>query len=103
MSLSDKDKIIIELQEQLIEDKDKQIAWLSKSCDALADEVRSLEKQVLQQKAQADIMKAQNDQWQASSEERHSKGRNAKAKAKADLVTRKNNTLRLKTTRKSKK
>ena len=35
------DKIkIIELLEQMVADKDKQIAWLSQSCDALADEVR---------------------------------------------------------------
>ena len=62
-----KDKII-ELQEQLIADKVKQIDWLSKSCDALADEVRRLE-------AQVGMLKAQNDQWQASSQDRHAKGR----------------------------
>ena len=52
-----KDKII-ELQEQLIADKVKQIDWLSKSCDDLADEVRRLE-------AHVGMLKAQNDQWQA--------------------------------------
>ena len=51
-----KDKII-ELQEQLIADKVKQIDWLSKSCDALADEIRRWE------------------EWKASSEARHTKGR----------------------------
>ena len=70
------DKIkIIELLEQMVTDKgkivadkDKQIAWLSQSCDALADEVRRLE-------AQIGMLKAQNDQWMASSEARHPKGR----------------------------
>ena len=63
------DKIkIIELLEQMVADKDKQNAWLSKSCDALADEVRRLE-------AQIGMLKAQNDQWMASSEARHPKGR----------------------------
>ena len=51
-----KDKII-ELQEQLIADKVKQIVWLSKSCDALADEITRWE------------------EWKASSETRHAKGR----------------------------
>jgi len=37
-----KDKII-ELLEQMVADKDKQIAWLSESCDALADEIRRWE------------------------------------------------------------
>ena len=61
------DKIkIIELLEQVVADKDKQIAWLSQSCDALADEVRRLE-------AQVGMLKAQNDQWMASSEARHAK------------------------------
>ena len=66
---------IIELLEQMVADKgkivadkDKQIAWLSQSCDALADEVRRLE-------AQIGMLKAQNDQWMASSEARHPKGR----------------------------
>jgi len=63
------DKIkIIELLEQMVADKGKQIAWLSQSCDALADEVRRLE-------AQIGMLKAQNDQWMASSEARHPKGR----------------------------
>ena len=31
---------------KIVADKDKQIAWLSQSCDALADEVRRLEAQV---------------------------------------------------------
>ena len=62
-----KDKII-ELQEQLLADKVKQIDWLSQSCDALADEVRRLE-------AQVGMLKAQNDQWMASSQDRHAKGR----------------------------
>ena len=52
----DKDKII-ELLERMVADKDKQIAWLSKSCDALADEIRRWE------------------EWKASSEARHAKGR----------------------------
>ena len=54
-----KDKII-ELLEQLVADKVKQIDWLSKSCDDLADEVRRLE-------AHVGMLKAQNDQWQARS------------------------------------
>ena len=63
------DKIkIIELLEQMVADKDKQIAWLSQSCDALADEVRRLE-------AQVGMLKAQNEQWMASSEARHPKER----------------------------
>ena len=62
------DKIkIIELLEQMVADKGKQIDWLSQSCDALADEVRRLE-------AQVGMLKAQNDQWMASSEARHAKG-----------------------------
>ena len=63
------DKIkIIELLEQMVADKGKQIDWLSQSCDALADEVRRLE-------AQVGMLKAQNDQWMASSEARHPKER----------------------------
>ena len=87
------DKIkIIELLEQMVADKGKQIDWLSQNCDALADEARRLE-------AQVGIFKAQNNQWMASSEARHAKG-----KAKADLAIAKNkNTLRTKTTRKRKK
>ena len=54
-----KDKII-ELLEQLVADKVKQIDWLSKSCDDLAEEVRRLE-------AHVGMLKAQNDQWQARS------------------------------------
>ena len=65
--IEDKNKII-ELLEQMGADKVKQIDWLSQSCDALADEVRRLE-------AQFDMLKAQNDQWQASSQDRHAKGR----------------------------
>ena len=65
--IEDKNKII-GLLEQMVADKDKQNAWLSKSCDALADEVRRLE-------AQVGMLKAQNDQWMASSEARHPKGR----------------------------
>ena len=53
---------------KIVADKDKQIAWLSQSCDALADEVRRLE-------AQVGMLKAQNDQWMASSEARHAKDR----------------------------
>ena len=63
--IEDKDKII-ELLERLVADKDKQIDLLSKSCDALADEVRRLE-------AHVGMLKAQNDQWMASSEARHPK------------------------------
>jgi len=63
------DKIkIIELLEQMVADKGKQIDWLSQSCDALADEVRRLEVQV-------GMLKAQNDQWMASGEVRHPKGK----------------------------
>ena len=63
------DKIkIIELLEQMVADKGKQIDWLSQSCDALADEVRRLE-------AQVGMLKAQNDQWKASIQDRHAKGR----------------------------
>ena len=58
--VSDKNKIFA--------DKDKQIAWLSQSCDALADEVRRLG-------AQVGMLKAQNEQWMASSEARHPKER----------------------------
>ena len=54
--------------------------------------------EVLNLKAQVDMLKAQTDQWRASSEERHTKG-----KAKVDLAIAKNkNTLRIKTTRKRK-
>ena len=69
-----KDKII-ELLERMVADKDKQIDWLSKSCDALADEIRRWE------------------EWKASSKERHTKG-----KAKANLPI-----ANHKTTRKRKK
>ena len=55
-NIVDKDKII-ELLERMVTDKDKQIVWLSKSCDALADEVRRWE------------------EWKASSEARYTKGR----------------------------
>ena len=65
--IEDKNKII-ELLEQMVADKGKQIDWLSQSCDALADEVRRLE-------AQVGMLKAQNDQWKASSQDRHAKGR----------------------------
>ena len=54
--IEDKDKII-ELLERMVADKDKQIAWLSQSCDALADEITRWE------------------EWKASSEARHTKGR----------------------------
>ena len=57
--IEDKDKII-ELLERMVADKDKQIDWLSKSCDDLADEIRRLE-------AHVGMLKAQNDQWQARS------------------------------------
>ena len=67
-SISPHQDKIIELLEQMVADKDKQNAWLSKSCDALADEVRRLE-------AQVGMLKAQNDQWMASSEARHPKGK----------------------------
>ena len=49
--IEDKNKII-GLLEQMVADKDKQNAWLSKSCDALADEVRRLEVQIGMLKAQ---------------------------------------------------
>ena len=54
--IEDKDKII-ELLERMVADKDKQVAWLSQSCDALADEITRWE------------------EWKASSEARHLKGR----------------------------
>ena len=54
--IEDKDKII-ELLERMVADKDKQIAWLSQSCDALADEITRWE------------------EWKASSEARHAKDR----------------------------
>ena len=53
---TDKDKII-ELLEKIVADKDKQIAWLSKSCDALGDKIKKWE------------------EWKATSEARHTKGR----------------------------
>ena len=65
--IEDKNKII-ELLEQMVADKGKQIDWLSQSCDALADEVRRLE-------AQFGMLKAQNDQWKARGQDRHAKGR----------------------------
>ena len=49
--LSDKNKII-ELLEKMIEDRNRQIAWLSKNCDALADEVRRLTGKKTKSKAQ---------------------------------------------------
>ena len=52
----------------MVADKDKQIAWLPQSCDALADEVGRLE-------AQIGMLKAQNEQWVASSKARHLKER----------------------------
>ena len=67
-SISPHQDKIIELLERMVADKDKQIDWLSKSCDALADEVRRLE-------AQVDMLKAQNDQWKASSQDRQARGR----------------------------
>ena len=56
-SISPHQDKIIELLEQMVADKDKQNAWLSKSCDALADEITRWE------------------EWKASSEARHAKGR----------------------------
>jgi transcriptional regulator with XRE-family HTH domain len=67
-SISPHQDKIIGLLEQMVADKDKQNTWLSKSCDALADEVRRLE-------AQVGMLKAQNDQWMASGEVRHPKGK----------------------------
>ena len=67
-SISPHQDKIIELLEQMVADKGKQIAWLSQSCDALADEVRRLE-------AQVGMLKAQNDQWMARGQDRHAKGR----------------------------
>ena len=47
----------IEDKKKIIELLEQQIAWLSESCDALADEIRRWE------------------EWKASSESRHAKGR----------------------------
>ena len=124
---SDKDKII-EVQEELISNLQKQI--------------KEMGKQVISLNAQVDMLRAQTDQWRASSEERHAKGltkgrtvdeiQTARAstahdkvrkkgkfesrdkrwkeaikeesKAKADLAISKNkNTLRFNTTRKPKR
>ena len=68
---SDKDKIIA-VQEELIKNLQKQVADLEKQfklshSPLYTDEVRNL-------KAQVDMLKAQNDQWKASSEARHPKG-----------------------------
>ena len=126
-SASDKDKII-EVQEELISNLQKQI--------------KEMGKQVISLNAQVDMLRAQTDQWRASSEGRYAKGltkgrtideiQTARAstdhdkvrkkgkfesrdkrwkeaikeesKAKADLAISKNkNTLRFNTTRKPKK
>ena len=69
---SDKDKIIA-VQEELIKNLQKQTGDLERQfklshSPLYTDELRSL-------KAQVDMLKAQNDQWKASSEARHPKGR----------------------------
>ena len=68
---SDKDKIIA-VQEELIKNLQKQTGDLERQfklshSPLYTDELRSL-------KAQVDMLKAQNDQWKASSEARHPKG-----------------------------
>ena len=69
---SDKDKIIA-VQEELIKNLQKQTGDLERQfklshSPLYTDELRSL-------KAQVDMLKAQNDQWKASSEARHPKER----------------------------
>ena len=68
---SDKDKVIA-VQEELIKTLQKQVGELERqsklsNSPLYTDELRSL-------KAQVDMLKAQNDQWKASSEARHPKG-----------------------------
>ena len=68
---SDKDKVIA-VQEELIKNLQKQVGDLERqsklsNSPLYTDELRSL-------KAQVDMLKAQNDQWKASSEARHPKG-----------------------------
>ena len=68
---SDKDKIIA-VQEELIKNLQKQTGDLERQfklshSPLYTDELRSL-------KAQVDMLRAQNDQWKASSEARHPKG-----------------------------
>jgi transcriptional regulator with XRE-family HTH domain len=68
---SDKDKVIA-VQEELIKNLQKQVGDLERQSKLshsplYTDELRSL-------KAQVDMLRAQNDQWKASSEARHPKG-----------------------------
>ena len=68
---SDKDKVIA-VQEELIKNLQKQVGDLERqsklsNSPLYTDELRSLE-------AQVDMLRAQNDQWKASSEARHPKG-----------------------------
>ena len=68
---SDKDKVIA-VQEELIKTLQKQVGELERqsklsNSPLYTDELRSLE-------AQVDILRAQNNQWMASSEARHPKG-----------------------------
>ena len=65
--LSDKDKMI-EVQSELIKNLQTQIKEWDEQVIFLTNEARSL-------KTQVDMLKAQNDQWQAGSQERYAKGR----------------------------
>ena len=81
---SDKDKIIA-VQEELIKNLQKQVMAQSHYINALFKELGEAKiesKEVLNLKAQVDILKAQNDQWQASSQDRHAKGREKTNKPK---------------------
>ena len=68
---SDKDKVIA-VQEELIKNLQKQVVDMERqsklsNSPLYTDELRSLE-------AQVDMLRAQNNQWMASSEARHQKG-----------------------------
>ena len=68
---SDKDKVIA-VQEELINNLQKQVGELERqsklsNSPLYTDELRSME-------AQVDMLRAQNEQWKASSEARHPKG-----------------------------
>ena len=62
---SDKDKVIA-VQEELIKNLQKQVGDLERQVKT--DEVRNL-------KARVDMLRAQNDQWKASSQDRQARGR----------------------------
>ena len=74
---SDKDKIIA-VQEELIKTLQKQNMSQSHYINALFKELGEAKiksKEVLNLKAQVDMLKAQNDQWKASSQDRQARGR----------------------------